>query len=238
MADAAWYANTVAVVAVCISAGALAVSIISILYSRGQTKAAERQAAASEHTARLQAEALKVQAKDTEQALSLAKANLGHSEKLAEAAQQSATATKYLAEAGQRAWVGVRKFAMHRQTQTIPTSAVVTIENFGRTPARNLRITQDYLLADDPNNYRVEILFPDKASKGPLAPSVFFDHPVLIRLDTDQIKAVVNRSKYLVVYGKLIYVDIFEQQRATRWSFYYDVAVQDYALCSINNDAD
>jgi hypothetical protein len=88
-----------------IAAGAAIYSGISARATRRQARAAEVQAheyalsrEISERALKLQAEALKAQAEETRKALEVAQRN-------ADAAELSASATKTLAEVGQRAWI-------------------------------------------------------------------------------------------------------------------------------------
>jgi hypothetical protein len=122
LADAAWFANDVAVGAAIVSGIAVFVAVVSMRHAFRQARAAERQAdeatnsrQLSENALKAQASALDSQAKNTAEALVLA-------ERSALAAERSAAATKVLAETGQRAWLSFDTLTVaHRASSELPS---------------------------------------------------------------------------------------------------------------------
>ena len=181
---------------------------------------------ASEATVRLQAEALKSQALETQSALATA-------ERAARAAEESASATKTLARAGQRPWVALQM----PQVRAIPTQqgealslvVVSTLKNGGRTPALELEVNEKLELYGLPTSAPTIAL--DCGSTGVVGPGFELQlHPKDIRINREQFAELTAERLALFLYGACKYQDIFGDDHTTRWCLRYVPSAQAFTI--------
>jgi|SRR5579862_8500368 len=224
-ADAAWYANNVAVLAAGISVVALGVSILSVRYARRQTGASERQARAAEETLRLQAEALAAQAHDTAEALAVA----GRS---AKAAEDSASSARTLVEVGQRAWV-VLEPPQISETQSgdyggSTVSVRANLRNLGATPALDVRAAFRLLPWAIPSG---AVVTPTPEGPGiSLGPNVpLLATPPSLSIRNAQLAEINQHRQVVLFWGECTYQDVFGRPHRTRWCLQCLLGQQSFA---------
>ncbi len=134
--------------------------------------------------------------------------------------QEQANAQRQL-----RAYILVRECRIDSFFVGLVPKAVVTIENFGQTPAAkmvgviNIHITQ----TEDENNQTVadEEFFAVRESESPLAPS----GKVPMTIETKEVvsehnfQQVISGAKSVFVFGRIEYVDSFDEPRRTEFRF-------------------
>jgi hypothetical protein len=186
-----------------------------------------RQTKAAEQTLRLQAEALKVQAVNLENALNVA-------ERSAKAAEDSALSTKALAEIGQRPWVCLEKFeGLEVQTGDLAAFNVatpLTLRNRGLTAALDLRTEcrfERFALPVDHGPFVPAPVGPS-TTLGPAGVCRFGPLFVLVRNapDGDEIRRGLSK---LLLYGDCSYGDVFGERHHTQWCLEYHVGLKTFS---------
>jgi hypothetical protein len=76
----------------------------------------------------------------------------------------------------------------------------------------------------------------NKASTGPLGPGVSFQQGTRFDLSAEDTQDITERTKILLLFGVITYLDIFGQKRYTRWCFRYEPVEQDFANAATDND--
>lgn len=140
-------------------------------------------------------------------------------------------------------------FAKHDKPMFLDPSGALSVEiaikNFGQTPANEVMCHVFIGLHQFPLSIDLDLDPPDytKASRSPLAPSeTIKQFPTLARPMTGaEVEAVTARKGAIFVWGEVLYVDIFKNQRRTRFSLYStgeDFARGELAYHHEGNDAD
>jgi hypothetical protein len=212
-----------------IAAGAAIYSGISARAARRQARAAELSREISERALGLQAVALKAQAEDTRKALEVAQRN-------ADAAEVSASATKTLAEVGQRAWISVVDIKAStsgaRSHPGVPNGSVhvvVLMRNGGNSPALEFVSSlwlelREYALA------QIDATALDSTNAGVVGPheSLQLD-PRSLQFTPEEWDQLQDRTQSLLLYGICRYKDIFKRTHHTRWCLRYVFETQQFA---------
>ena len=144
----------------------------------------------------------------------------------------------------QRAWVGVDKSYITRMSD--PFVSYVDLRNTGKTPAYNLRRASAYMISghvvDGPAPAFITTLektFKEKTAKRSLIPG---GTTILESDDADSYvakewKAISEGQKFLYIYGRLEYDDVFLAHHTTTFCFYLrNPAEKQYAICEAYNE--
>lgn len=219
MADAAWYANDVAVVAATISGVSLAVSGFAVWYGRRQTLAAERQAQEATNARRLseqalaaQAEALRAQSADTSRALEIAQRNANASERLAEA-------NEALAISGQRGWFiveGHEASINHCVDGKISVTVVFSFRNVGRTPISSLSLRHCAQISQKHPDSYVGLTQVDCEN---ILPDGVYQLQQHFTCTGEQWSDIKRGDSKIFFFGNLTYSDVFGYSRNTYWDY-------------------
>lgn len=138
-------------------------------------------------------------------------------------------------------------FAKHDKPMFLDPSGALSVEiaikNFGQTPANEVICHVFIGLYQYPLSVGLDPPDYTKASKSPLAPSeTIKQFPTLPRPMTGaEVEAVTARKGAIFVWGEVMYVDIFKNQRRTRFCLYStgeDFARGELAYHHEGNDAD
>jgi hypothetical protein len=223
-ADAAWYANNIAVAAAIISAVALVVSFVSAWFSHRQTSAAERQAKAGEETVRLQADAVQSQTQNTSQALNIAARS-------AQAAEDSARSTRVLAQLAQRPWIVLEPPTASevQSSDHVGYSIAVgaTLRNSGLTPAFDVRATSQLgQWALPVSQWPLEESTAAGIVIGANLP--LYVHPTTILVSNEHLQEVSDGLRVLLFFGECVYKDVFGQGHRPRWCLRYKFGSQSF----------
>jgi hypothetical protein len=254
----------VAAVALCVSGIALAVAALSAWLAWNQALAAQRltkeasrvagdasrtaaeASRAAEDAARardaaeeaLQAQAMQSQASGFRREAQQQREALAIAERSAAAAEESARAARMLAEAGQRAYVGLGSMQVVRSDLAagFPTVVRCEIRNTGKTPAFSVSSWQWLRpLADlpaEPDYTGLESIQPADLGPGSLQSSDAGSEAV----DARVAHSVRSRELTLYLYGISRYTDIFGTARQTRWAFYWNFEKRQFTRCGHHND--
>jgi hypothetical protein len=129
----------------------LLIAAAAALYARSAARAGHRQADEAKRQRQLnesvfaaQSGAMAAQAQDNKAMQEVAKRS-------AEAAEESAKATRIIAQLGQRPWMSIDEVKIEkRDTHSgLPTGVVVTVRNGGRTPALSVQCAQWLVIEED-----------------------------------------------------------------------------------------
>jgi hypothetical protein len=168
---------------------------------------------------------------DIRQALQIA-------ERSAQAAEESARATRILAESGQRAYVGLGAVQVIRSDlgAGFPTMVRCEARNSGKTPAFSV-VSCQWLVAmkelpAEPDYTGIESLSPTDLGPGGVsatdASSPAFDALVA--------QALRNRELTVFLYGISRYKDVFGMARQTRWAFSWNIEKRQFTRCAHHNE--
>jgi hypothetical protein len=235
----------VSAIALCAAGIALVVSALCAWLTRNQAIAAqvlakEASRLAEEatrvreftvHTLGAQADALQQEARENRDALAIA-------ERSARAAEESARATRMLAESGQRAYVGLGAMQVVRSDLSLgsPTAVRCEIRNTGKTPAFALCSAQWLrLLAElpaEPEYTGMETMPSSDLGPG----SVQTSDTSLAPLDAHTTQLLRNREVTVFLYGISRYTDVFGMARQTHWAFYWNPEKRQFTRCAHHND--
>ena len=159
-------------------------------------------------------------------------------ERSAQAAEESARATRILAESGQRAYVGLGAVQVIRSDlgAGFPTMVRCEARNSGKTPAFSV-VSCQWLVAlkelpAEPDYTGIESLSPTDLGPGGVsatdASSPAFDALVA--------QALRNRELTVFLYGISRYKDVFGMARQTRWAFYWNSEKRQFTRCAHHNE--
>jgi len=233
------------VIALCVSAIALVASGACAWLTWIQAIAAQRMAKDAARMAKEAARDRELNAQTVNaQADALSKESLENREALdiaarsARAAEESARATRILAESGQRAYVGLGAVQILRADlgAGFPTAVRCEARNSGKTPAFSA-VSCQWLVAlsefpQDPDYTGIESLSPNDVAPGGVsvidASSTAFDAVAT--------QAIRNRELTVFLYGISRYKDVFDMSRQTRWAFYWNLEKRQFTRCAHHND--
>jgi hypothetical protein len=155
------------------------------------------------------------------------------SERSALAATETASALRATAESARRAWVHAVEFKLTLKTQAPDNSSLdVSIANLGATPARELKVSTNFLICDDT---------PDEPQLKPrvlnvaLGPGVSFSLSHFLRVSQADYVAVSSGRKVLLSCGKAQYRDVFDLERETSWCAQYDATAKAFLPSAKHN---
>lgn len=153
----------------------------------------------------------------------------------AQAAVAAAEAAKALAELGTRGWVHATDFKLSLKTQPNENSSLeVWIANLGSTPARELKLSSNFLLCDEaPENPPLK----PRVNNLVLGPSVSFSLAHFLRVSPADLASIAAGRKLLLTCGQAQYRDVFGVTRETRWCAAYDYNAKGFVPTSANNSA-
>ena len=225
-------------IALCAAAVAVVVSALCAWLTWNQAMASRRLAAEASRVRELtlqtlgaQAEALHQEARQNRDALAIA-------ERSARAAEESARATRMLAESGQRAYVGLGAMQVVRSDLSVgsPTAVRCEIRNTGKTPAFALCSAQWLRplaqLPAEPEYTGMETMPSSDLGPG----SVQTSDIASPALDAHTAQSLRNRELTVFLYGISRYTDVFGMVRQTRWAFYWNPEKRQFTRCAHHND--
>jgi len=154
-------------------------------------------------------------------------------ERSANAASEATAAIQALAESGRRAWVHAVDFRLTLKTQQNENSSLeVSIANLGATPARELRVSSNFLICDETPE---DLPLKPRVSNIALGPGVSFSLSHFLRVSQADLMGVTTGRKVLLACGKAQYRDVFDVERETRWCASYDYSVKAFVAADRHN---
>ncbi len=142
------------------------------------------------------------------------------SEQSARAAAQTASALQAVAESGRRAWVHVVDYRLTLKTQPAENSSLeISVSNLGATPARDLRVSTDFLVSD---GVPEDLTLKPRVSSVVLGPGVSFSLSHFLRVSPADLASITTGRKMILACGRAQYNDVFGVERETRWCARYD----------------
>jgi len=173
----------------------------------------------------------KREAEENREALTIA-------ERSAAAAEESARATRILAESGQRAYVGPGALQVLRSDLPtgFPTLVRCEIRNTGKTPAFAVSSWQWLRplaeLPAEPEYTGLESIQPVDLGPGTTQTADAGNETG----DARATQAVRSRELTMFLYGISRYTDIFGITHQTRWAFYWNLDRRQFSRCTHHND--
>lgn len=151
----------------------------------------------------------------------------------ANAATEATAALQALAESGRRAWVHAVDFRLTLKTQQAENSSLeVSIANLGATPARELKVSSNFLICDEtPEDPPLK----PRVSNIALGPGVSFSLSHFLRVSQADLMGVTTGRKMLLACGKAQYRDVFDVERETRWCASYDYSAKAFVAADRHN---
>ena len=156
----------------------------------------------------------------------------------ADAAEQSAAATKALAETGQRAWLTYESAVIKARTpQQLPLFVVSELRNGGSTPAVNVDMYQEWKIFKE---FPRALDFRDgqTGSRGAVGPQCVAQIPTDITLSLMDDAVVRKRESRLFLYGYATYDDVFGGKHKTEWCLHFLVESQSFTFAPKFNESD
>jgi hypothetical protein len=144
----------------------------------------------------------------------------------------------------QRAWLGVSQMSLNEMHAPDPVTAMVTVTNFGKTPALHVKI----IYTIHPSDTQVDISeysqhSVEKLDSKPLSQSVLFPNanmmlfPSILNPDETGIEAVKTGHKFIYIFGTIEYGDIFKETHSTHFCNLYNHNVKAFHTCDTYNSA-
>ncbi len=141
----------------------------------------------------------------------------------ADAAEQSAGASKLLSETGLRAWLFVGQMHYPQQTEKkFPVLVSAEIKNAGNTPAKNVQMAATWNVFRSAPEALYPSGLPEENNCGTIGPGALVQYPL------DLSNAVVHETQIrsgelqLYVYGVIKYNDVFGGQHKTEWCLWFE----------------
>jgi hypothetical protein len=136
------------------------------------------------------------------------------------AAAQTANALQAVAESGRRAWVHAVDYRLTLKTQPAENSSLeISVSNLGATPARDLRVFTDFLVAD---GVPEDLTLKPRVSSVVLGPGVSFSLSHFLRVSPADLASITTGRKIILACGRAQYSDVFGVDRETHWCARYD----------------
>lgn len=136
------------------------------------------------------------------------------------AAAQTASAVQAVAESGRRAWVHVVDYRLTLKTQPAENSSLeISVSNLGATPARDLRVSTDFLVSD---GVPEDLTLKPRVSSVVLGAGVSFNLTHFLRISPADLASVSTGRKVILACGRAQYCDVFGVDRETHWCARYD----------------
>lgn len=158
--------------------------------------------------------------------------------------QEALNATIEQFRLDQRAWIGPNHMAIREMHAPDPIVAEVTISNSGKTPAIKTNVV--YVLHSSDKTLNI-----NEYAKHPIEPAppakpllTLFPGTSLLLIPqtgtTDEagIQSVANGRKYLYLFGRVEYYDVFNVKHETRFCSLYDPRTKAFGPCDSYNFAD
>lgn len=123
------------------------------------------------------------------------------------------------AERQLRAYVGVDAVSVSGISPNAEPCAMITIRNFGQTPAYDLTHVGDIRLAPFPDAGTLEPITSAIPPKQPLHPNAIIIKSVELRhsLTNEQLASVRHRNAAIYIFGIIKYRDTFGHERTTKY---------------------
>jgi hypothetical protein len=148
-------------------------------------------------------------------------------------AAETAGALRAVAESGRRAWVHAVDFKLTLKTQQPDNSSLdIAIANLGATPARELKVSTNFLICDETSEDPPLKL---RVSNVALGPGVSFSLSHFLRVSQADLVSVSTGRRVLLCCGKAQYRDVFDIERETRWCTQYDFTAKTFMPASKHN---
>lgn len=166
-----------------------------------------------------------IQEKDVTRAASAADRSAKAAEKSAFLAEQAQRTNRETFQISERARVSVKSMRLLPLEVGKPATAVVVIENFGKTPASQLAILHTLMLTREALNQDPREELPQaKPRSGVLMSSETVDVTSISNrtIGDDELAALNLGTLHMYVFGKLEYVDIFDHHHGTRFCGEYN----------------
>lgn len=120
-------------------------------------------------------------------------------------------------------------------------SAIITIKNFGQTPAKKIIHTTRLGFSTYPEWVAPQEDVPEYLSESMLGPQATgtAQTPTGLIISQNEINALNNKTHAIYVLGKIQYKDIFGISRSTKYKYYCNnVAALEVSVCSDGNEYD
>ncbi len=142
------------------------------------------------------------------------------------------------AEESQRAWVGLTPPTAYLLSKEEGGFAI-KLQNFGKTPARNVLIT-DYVVIEDLDQLSgiQEAASPRPIAAGTLMPGDEFDTNVWFKTSPEGISSLAQGKVRAVNYALITYEDVFHRKHITQSCFYWHGKLHIPPPCEAFNTVD